>query len=33
MRAHVLLNMSNELGNRDNKARLAEDFIAFSQPV
>ena len=30
---HVLLNLLNELGIRDEKARLAEPFIAFSQQV
>ena len=29
MSAHVLLNLSNELGKRDINARLAEHFIFF----
>ena len=33
MSAHVLLNLLNELGKRDTKARFAEYFIAFSQQV
>ena len=32
MSAHVLLNLLNELGRREN-ARLAEHFIPFSQRV
>ena len=32
MSAHVLLNLLNELGKREN-ARLAEHFISFSQRV
>ena len=33
MSAHVLLDLSNKLGKRDNKARLAKHFIVFSQRV
>ena len=33
MSAHVLLNLLNELGERDKKARLAEHFISFSKRV
>ena len=29
MSAHVLLNVSNELGKRDKNARLVENFIFF----
>ena len=29
MSAHVLLNLLNELGERDKNARLVEHFIAF----
>ena len=32
MSAHVLLNLLNELGKREN-VRLAEHFISFSQRV
>ena len=33
MSAHVLLNLSNQLGKRDSKERLAERVIAFQQRV
>ena len=33
MSAHVLLNLLNKLGKRDNIARLAEHFISFPQQV
>ena len=30
MSAHVLLNLSNELGKRDKNVRLVEHFVSFS---
>ena len=33
MSAHVLLNLLNELGKRDNNARLAVHFTSFTQQV